>query len=129
MVTQTEQCPYCGQPITPKKLQEIEVRISFEKEEEYKKRLEAERENWLEKGKKLAEEEYKKELAQLSSVKGELGKYKEREEKLLELEARLKDKEQEIELDIKKRVSEERDKIVSKTRELEAKSMKKSWRS
>jgi len=96
------ECPTCGQPISPKKLQEITASISAEKDKEYAQRYKVEL-------KKALEEKTRESDAKITALGTELKGYREKETTLLKREEALKLREQEIKLEIERRVKDEYD--------------------
>jgi len=96
------ECPTCGQPINPKKLQEITATIAAEKDKEYAQRYK----NDLT---KAIEEKTIELAARVTSQETELKKYRDKESALLKREGALKLREEEIQLEVERRVRAEYD--------------------
>ena len=117
------ECPTCGQPISPKKLQEITASIAAEKDKEYALRYKIDL-------KKALEEQTRESGAKITALDAELKGYRAKETALLKREETLKHKEQEIKLEVERRVKDEYDQrykgdiqsaVKSATQQIEAK--------
>lgn len=123
MSTKTELCPYCGQPITPKKLQEIEATISAQKEKEYNSLLEEQKQN--------IKEKVEKELRpRLLVVEKELDGYRKRETELFKREEEIRQEKDKMALEIHKQVAKQIEEVAAKVRKEEAEKLeseRKEW--
>jgi len=100
------ECPMCGQEIAPKKLDELTARIAAEKDKEYSARYTTD----LQKAVESATEQA---LAKATAAEKELQKYRSTEKDLLKREQALAFRNQEIDLEIQRRVAETQQQIIT----------------
>src|SRR5262245_61786401 len=103
------ECPTCGQQITAKKLDEITATISAEKDKEYAARFTVQ----VQKAVETATQQVR---ARAETAERELTQLRKEEKNLLEREQALLLRQQDIDLEIHRRVSLEQEQLVSQTR-------------
>src|SRR2546425_11953104 len=93
------ECPMCGQPIAPKKLDEITARLAAEKDKEYSQRYKTDLQKAIETANQQA-------LVKVNAAEKELQKYRESERDLLKREQALTFRNQEIDLEFQRKIAE-----------------------